>query len=71
MAAGWRDLDGAIHAPTSRSAVGIGLAAWRGRASSCDAPIVRRTVALDTLILRDTHALVDEAAKAGALPGVR
>ena len=34
------------------------------------APIVRRSVALGHLaILRDTHALVDDAAKAGALPG--
>ena len=35
-----------------------------------NAPIVRRSLALGHLaILRDTHALVDTAAKAGALPG--
>jgi len=35
-----------------------------------NAPIVRRSVALGHLaILRNAHALVDEVAKAGALPG--
>ena len=65
--------DGAIHAPTSRSAVGVGLAAWQDALAAVqpvqNAPIVRRSVALGHLaILRDTHALVDEARSAGALP---
>ncbi len=74
LLAGETALDGAIHAPTSRSAVGVGLAAWQDALAAVqpvqNAPIVRRSVALGHLaILRDTHALVDEAAKAGALPG--
>ena len=74
LLAGETALDGAIHAPTSRSAVGVGLAAWQDALAAVqpvqNAPIVRRSVALGHLaILRDTHALVAEAAKAGALPG--
>ncbi|WP_353080835.1 RNA polymerase sigma factor [Tessaracoccus lapidicaptus] len=74
LLAGETALDGAIHAPTSRSAVGVGLAAWQDALAAVqpvqNAPIVRRSVALGHLaILRDTHALVDEVAKAGALPG--
>ena len=74
LLAGETALDGAIHAPTSRSAAGVGLAAWQDALAAVqpvhNAPIVRRSVALGHLaILRDTHALVDEAAKAGALPG--
>ena len=74
LLAGETALDGAIHAPTSRSAVGVGLAAWQDALAAVqpvqNAPIARRSVALGHLaILRDTHALVDEAAKAGALPG--
>lgn len=74
LLAGETALDGAIHAPTSRSAVGVGLAAWQDALAAVqpveNAPIVRRSVALGHLaILRDTHALVDEARKAGALPG--
>lgn len=74
LLAGETALDGAIHAPTSRSAVGVGLAAWQDALAAVapvkNAPIVRRSVALGHLaILRDTHALVEEAAKAGSLPG--
>ena len=74
LLAGETALDGAIHAPTSRSALGVGLAAWQDALAAVqpiqDAPIVRRSVALGHLaILRNTHALVDEASKAGALPG--
>ena len=74
LQAGETALDGAIHAPTSRSAAGVGLAAWRDALAGVqpvqNAPIVRRSLALGHLsILRDTHALVDTAAKAGALPG--
>ena len=74
LQAGETALDGAIHAPTSRSAAGVGLAAWQDALAAVqpvqNAPIVRRSVALGHLaILRDTHALVDTAAKAGALPG--
>jgi len=74
LLAGETALDGAIHAPTTRSAIGVGLAAWQDALAAVqpvqNAPIVRRSVALGHLaILRDTHALVDEAAKAGALPG--
>lgn len=74
LLAGETALDGAIHAPTSRSAVGAGLAAWQDALAAVqpvhNAPIVRRSVALGHLaILRDTHALVDEARNAGALPG--
>ena len=74
LLAGETALDGAIHAPTSRSAAGVGLAAWQDALAAVqpvqNAPIVRRSVALGHLaILRDTHALVDEATKAGALPG--
>jgi len=74
LLAGETALDGAIHAPTSRSAAGVGLAAWQEALAAVqpvhNAPIVRRSVALGHLaILRDTHALVDEAARAGALPG--
>ena len=74
LLAGETALDGAIHAPATRSAVGVGLAAWQEALAAVQpvqrAPIVRRSVALGHLaILRDTHALVDEAAKAGALPG--
>ena len=74
LLAGETALDGAIHAPTSRSAVGVGLAAWQDALAAVqpvqNAPIVRRSVALGHLaILRDAHALVDEAARAGALPG--
>jgi RNA polymerase sigma factor (sigma-70 family) len=74
LLAGEAALDGAIHAPTSRSAAGVGLAAWQDALAAVqpvqNAPIVRRSVALGHLaILRDTHALVDTAAKAGALPG--
>ena len=74
LLAGETALDGAIHAATSRSAVGVGLAAWQDALAAVQpvqaAPIVRRSVALGHLaILRDTHAVVDEARKAGALPG--
>lgn len=74
LLAGETALDGAIHAPTRRSAVGVGLAAWQDALAAVQpvhkAPIVRRSVALGHLaILRETHALVDEAAKSGALPG--
>jgi len=74
LLAGETALDAAIHAPTSRSAVGVGLAAWQDALAAVqpvhNAPIVRRSVALGHLaILRDTHALVDEARNAGALPG--
>jgi len=74
LLAGETALDGAIHAPTSRSAAGVGLAAWQDALAAVqpvhNAPIVRRSVALGHLaILRDTHAVVDEAKKAGALPG--
>ncbi len=74
LLAGETALDGAIHAPTSRSAVGVGLAAWQDALAAVQpvkhAPIVRRSVALGHLaILRNTHALVVEAAKTGALPG--
>ena len=74
LQAGETALDGAIHAPTSCSAAGVGLAAWQDALAAVqpvqNAPIVRRSVALGHLaILRDTHALVDTAAKAGALPG--
>ena len=74
LLAGETALDGAIHAPTSRSAVGVGLAAWQDALAAVqpvqNAPIVRRSVALGHLaILRNSHALVDEATKAGALPG--
>ena len=74
LLAGETALDGSIHAPTSRSAAGVGLAAWQDALAAVqpvqNAPIVRRSVALGHLaILRDTHALVDTAAKAGALPG--
>lgn len=73
LLAGETALDGAIHAPTSRSAAGVGLAAWQEALAAVqpvqNAPIVRRSVALGHLaILRDTHALVDEATNAGALP---
>lgn len=73
LLAGETALDGAIHAPNSRSAAGVGLAAWQDALAAVqpvhNAPIVRRSVALGHLaILRDTHALVDEAARAGALP---
>ena len=74
LLAGETALDGAIHAPTSRSAAGVGLAAWQDALAAVqpvhNAPIVRRSVALGHLaILRDTHALVDKARNAGALPG--
>ncbi len=74
LLAGETALDGAIHAPTSRSAGGAGLAAWQDALAAVqpvqDAPIVRRSVALGHLaILRNAHVLVDEVAKAGALPG--
>ena len=74
LLAGETALDGALHAPTSRSAAGVGLAAWQDALAAVqpvqNAPIVRRSVALGHLaILRDTHAVVDEAANAGALPG--
>ncbi len=74
LLAGETALDGAIHAPTGRSAVGVGLAAWQDALAAVqpvqNAPIVRRSVALGHLaILRNAHALVDEVAKAGALPG--
>ena len=74
LLAGETALDGAIHAPTSRSAASVGLAAWQDALAAVQpvhaAPIVRRSVALGHLaILRDTHALLDDAAKAGALPG--
>ena len=74
LLAGETALDGAIHAPTSRSAASVGLAVWQDALAAVQpvhsAPIVRRSVALGHLaILRDTHALVDEAKKAGALPG--
>lgn len=74
LLAGEAALDGAIHAPTSRSSAGVGLAAWQEALAAVqpvqNAPIVRRSVALGHLaILRNSHALVDEAAKAGALPG--
>ena len=74
LLAGETALDGAIHAPTSRSAVGVGLAAWQDALAAVqpvqNASILRRSVALGHVaILRNTHALLDEAAKAGALPG--
>ncbi len=74
LLAGETALDGAIHAPTNRSAVGVGLAAWQDALAAVqpvhNAPIVRRSVALGHLaILRNAHALVDEARQAGALPG--
>ncbi len=74
LLAGETALDGAIHAPTSRSAAGVGLAAWQDALAAVqpvhNAPIVRRSVALGHLaILRDTHALVADARNAGALPG--
>ena len=74
LLAGETALDGAIHAPTSRSAVGVGLAAWQDALAAVqpvqNAPIVRRSVALGHLtILRTTHALVNDAKKDGALPG--
>ncbi len=74
LLAGEIELDGAIHAPTSRSATGVGLAAWQDALAAVQpvhsAPIVRRSVALGHLaILRNSHALVDEARSAGALPG--
>lgn len=74
LLAGETALDGAIHAPTSRSAVGVGLAAWQDALAAVqpvhEAPIVRRSVALGHLtILRNSHALVNEARSAGALPG--
>ncbi len=74
LLAGETALDGAIHAPTGRSAGGVGLAAWQDALAAVqpvqNAPIVRRSVALGHLaILRNAHALVDEVAKAGALPG--
>jgi len=73
LLAGETALDGAIHAPTSRSAVGVGLAAWQDALAAVqpvqNAPIVRPSVALGHLaILRNSHALVDEARNAGALP---
>ncbi len=73
LLAGETALDGAIHAPTSRSAVGVGLAAWQDALAAVqpvqNAPIVRRSVALGHLaILRDTHGRVDEARASGALP---
>ena len=74
MLAGETALDDAIHAATSRSAAGVALAAWQDALAAVqpvwNAPIVRRSVALGHLaILRDTHALVDEARSVGALPG--
>lgn len=74
LLAGETALDGAIHAPTGRSAGGVGLAAWQDALAAVqpvqNAPIVRRSVALGHLaILRNAHALVDEVTKAGALPG--
>ena len=74
LLAGETALDGAIHAPTTRSAVGVGLAAWQDALAAVqplqNAPIARRSVALGHLaILRNSHALVDEARSAGALPG--
>lgn len=74
LLAGETALDGAIHAPASRSAGGVGLAAWQDALAAVqpvhDASIVRRSVALGHLtILRNSHALVDEARSAGALPG--
>ncbi|MHA6508291.1 RNA polymerase sigma factor [Tessaracoccus sp. Y1736] len=74
LLAGETALDGAIHAPTSRSAAGVGLAAWQDALAAVQpvyaAPIVRRSVALGHLaILTNTHALVVEATSAGALPG--
>ncbi len=73
LQAGETALDGAIHAPTARSATGVGLAAWQEALAAVqpvhDAPIVRRSVALGHLaILRATHTSVDEAKAAGALP---
>lgn len=74
LLAGETALDGAIHAPTGRSAGGVGLAAWQDALAAVqpvqNAPIVRRSVALGHLaILRNAHALVDEVTNAGALPG--
>ena len=73
LLAGETALDGAIHAPTSRSPASVGLAAWQDALAAVQpvhaAPIVRRSVALGHLaILRNSHALVDEARSAGALP---
>ena len=74
LLAGETALDGAIHAPTSRSAAGVGLAAWQDALAVVqpvqNASIVRRSVALGHLaILRSSHALVADARNAGALPG--
>lgn len=73
LQAGETALDGAIHASAARSATGVGLAAWQEALAAVhpvhEAPIVRRSVALGHLaILRATHASVDEAKAAGALP---
>lgn len=73
LQAGETALDGAIHAPTNRSVVGVGLAAWQDALAAVqpvhEAPIVRRSVALGHLaILRASHASVHEAKAAGALP---
>ena len=74
LLAGETALDSAIHAPASRSAAGVGLAAWQDALAAVqpvqDAAIVRRSVALGHMaILRDAHALVGEARQSGALPG--
>jgi len=73
LQAGETALDAAIHAPFGPSAVGPSLAAWQDALAAVQpvhaAPIVRRSVALGHLtILRSTHALVEEAKQAGALP---
>lgn len=74
LLAGETALDSAIHAPASRSATSVGLAAWQDALAAVqpvqDAVIVRRSVALGHLaILRDAHFLVGEARQSGALPG--
>lgn len=74
LLAGETALDSVIHAPTGRSAIGAGLAAWQDALAAVqpvqDAVIVRRSVALGHLaILRDAHVLVGEALQSGALPG--
>lgn len=73
LLAGETALDGAIHAPTARTSLGVGLAAWQHALAAVqpvpDIAIVQRSVALGHLgILRTTHTLVSDARQAGALP---
>jgi hypothetical protein len=72
--AGETALDSAIHSPMDRTAIGVGLAAWRDALAAVqlvdNAAILQRGVALGHLaILRNTHALVEEAQRSGSLPG--